>query len=219
MTSLCLMLTCTIQRLAMTIYLKNMSIEIGKRFIILRSPEGSHSGQRIPIILGRGLAFGSGEHETTRSCLEEMENIPVFPGSKVLDLGCGTGILSIAAAKMGALSVTALDPNSDAIKTTISNIKLNRVDKVVRPLQGELEALNEEDFDLIMANLYGDILLTLAGTFTSFLKPEGYLLLSGIQYEYSYEVKTAVMKSGCPLVKSKYLEEYTTLIFRKKPGS
>jgi ribosomal protein L11 methyltransferase len=196
-----------------------MSIKIGKRFIVLRFPEESHSGQRIPIILGRGLAFGSGEHETTRNCLEEMENIPVLPGSKVLDLGCGTGILSIAAAKMGALSVTALDPDPNAIKTTISNIQLNGVEKVVRPLQGELEALDEEDFDLIMANLYGDILLTLAGTFISFLKPYGYLLLSGIQYEYSYEVKTAVMKSGCQLVKSKYLEEYTTLIFRKEPGS
>jgi ribosomal protein L11 methyltransferase len=202
----------------MTIYLKNMSIEIGKRFVVLRSPEGSYSGQRIPIILGRGRAFGSGEHETTRSCLEEMENIPVFPDSKVLDLGCGTGILSIAAAKMGAFSVMALDPNPDAIQTTISNIQLNRVEEVVRPLQGELEALAEEDFDLIMANLYGDILLTLADTFNSFLKPEGYLLLSGIQYEYSYEVKSAVMKSGCQLVKSQYLEEYTTLIFRKEPG-
>jgi len=196
-----------------------MSIEIGKRFVVLRSPEESHSGQRISIMLGRGLAFGSGEHETTRSCLEEMENIPVLPGSKVLDLGSGTGILSIAAARMGALSVTALDPDPDATKTTISNIQLNGVEKVVRPLQGELEDLDEENFDLIMANLYGDILLTLADTFISFLKPDGYLLLSGIQYEYSYEVKTAVMKSGCQLVKSKYLEEYTTLIFRKESGS
>ena len=184
-----------------------MSIEIGKHFVVLRSPEESHSEQRIPIILGRGLAFGSGEHETTRSCLEELEKIPIFPDSKVLDLGCGTGILSIAAAKMGALSVTALDPNPDAIKTTISNIQLNRVEKVVRPLQGELEDLDEENFSLIMANLYGDILLTLSDTFISFLKPEGYLLLSGIQYEYSYEVKTAVMKFGCQLLKSKYLEE------------
>lgn len=202
----------------MTIYPRNMSIEIGKRFVVLHSPDESHSGQRIPIILGRGLAFGSGEHETTRSCLEEMENIPVLPAAKVLDLGCGTGILSIAAAKMGAQSVTALDPNAEAIQTTISNIHLNRVEKVVRPLQEELKTLDEQDFDLIMSNLYGDILLTLAGTFTSFLKPEGYLLLSGIQYEYSYEVKTEVMKSGCRLVKSKYLEEYTTLVFRKEPG-
>jgi len=194
-----------------------MSFEIGKRFIVLRSSEPRYSGQRIPVILGRGRAFGSGEHETTRSCLEEMEHIPIFPNSKVLDLGCGTGILSIAAAKMGALSITALDPDPEAIKTTISNIQLNRVKKIVHPLQGELEALDRENFDLIMANLYGDIVLTLAGKFPSFLKPGGYLLLSGIQYEYSYEVRAAITKSGCQLIKSKYLEEYVTLIFKKKP--
>ena len=191
-----------------------MSFEIGKRFVVLRTSEQSYCGKRIPIILGRGRAFGSGEHETTRTCLEEMENIPVFPDSKILDLGCGTGILSIAAAKMGALSVTALDPDPEAIQTTISNIQLNRVEKVVRPLQGELEALDGEDFDLILANLYGDIILNLAGKFPSFLKPGGYLLLSGIQYEYSYEVREAITKSGCQLINSKYLEEYVTLIFK-----
>jgi len=196
-----------------------MSFEIGKRFTVLRSSEPGYSGQRIPIILGPGRAFGYGEHETTRSCLEEIELIPVFPDSRVLDLGCGTGILSIAAAKMGALSVTALDPNPEAITTTISNIQLNRVEKIVHPLQGELEDLDREHFDLIMANLYGDIILTLADKFPSFLRPGGYLLLSGIQYEYSYEVRAAITNSGFQLLKSKYLEEYVTLIFKKKPTS
>jgi ribosomal protein L11 methyltransferase len=193
-----------------------MSFEIGKRFIVLRSSEPRYSGRRIPVILGPVRAFGSGEHETTRSCLEEMEHIPVFPGSKVLDLGCGTGILSIAAAKMGALSVIALDPDPEAIKTTISNIQLNRVEKIVYSLQGELEALDGEDFDLIMANLYGDIILNLAGKLPYFLKPEGCLLLSGIQYEYSYEVRTVITNSGFQLLKSKHLEEYVTLVFRKE---
>ena len=196
-----------------------MSFEIGNRFIVLRSPESTYSGQRIPIILGPGRAFGSGEHETTRSCLEEMEHIPAFPDSKVLDLGCGTGILAIAAAKMGTLSVIALDPDPEAIKTTISNIQLNRVEKVVHPLQGELGDLDSEDFDLIMANLYGDIILSLAGKLPSYIKPEGYLLLSGIQYEYSYEVRIVITNSGFKLLRSQYLEEYVTLVFRKESGS
>jgi ribosomal protein L11 methyltransferase len=194
-----------------------MSFEIGKRFIVLRSSEPRYSGRRIPVILGPGRAFGSGEHETTRSCLEEMEHIPVFPDAKILDLGCGTGILSIAAAKMGALSVTALDPDPEAITTTISNIQLNRVEQIVHPLQGELVALDREHFDLIMANLYGDIILNLADKFPPFLRPGGYILLSGIQYEYSYEARAAITNSGFQLLKNKYLEEYVTLIFKKKP--
>lgn len=198
--------------------LPDMSFEVGKRFIVVRSFESVYSGQRIPVILGPGRAFGSGEHETTRSCLEEMEHIPVFPDSKVLDLGCGTGILSIAAAKMGAQSVIALDPDPEAVKTTISNIRLNGVEKTVHPLQRKLEVLDREDFDLIIANLYGDIILNLAGKFPSFLKPGGCLLLSGIQYEYSYEVRAAITRIDCQLIKSKYLDEYVTLIFKKNPS-
>lgn len=79
--------------------------------------------------------------------------------------------------------------------------------------------MDRENFDLIMANPYGDIILNLAGKFRSSLRPGGHLLLSGIQYEYSYEVRAAITKSGCQLIKSKYLEEYTTLICRKVPGS
>lgn len=120
-----------------------MSFEIGNRFIILRSSEATYSGQRIPLILGPGRAFGSGEHETTSSCLEEMEHIPVFPDAKVLDLGSGTGILSIAAAKMGALSVTALDPDPEAITTTSSNISLNRVKKPCIPFKESWETWTE----------------------------------------------------------------------------
>jgi len=196
-----------------------MSIRIGKRFLILRSSDANDwddriTNEKITIMLGPGKAFGSGEHETTRSCLEELEDIPVLPGSKVLDLGCGTGILSIAAAKMGARSVIALDPDPEAIKATATNIKLNRVEKIVLPMQGELGMVKGERFDLIVANLYGDILLTLMRDIPLLLKPEGYMLLSGIQFEYIYELKTGFIKAGCKLLKSRLLEEYSTMVFK-----
>ncbi len=199
-----------------------MSIKIGERFIVLRSSESRDSSERITIILGPGRAFGSGEHETTRSCLEGLENIPIFPHSKILDLGCGTGILSIAAAKIGARSVIALDSDPDAIKATANNIRLNRLEKIIVPFQGELREIKAASFglkdthlDLIMANLYGDILFALIADLISLLKPGGCMLLSGIEFEYAFEIRTGLIHAGCELLRAKFLDEYCTMVFQK----
>jgi ribosomal protein L11 methyltransferase len=193
-----------------------MSIKIGKQFEVFRSTETINPGERIPIILGSGRAFGSGEHETTSSCMEELEKIPIILDSKVLDVGCGTGILSIAAARMGARSVAAIDPNPRAIKATVKNIKLNNVEKKVIPLEGELEVVEDNDFDVIVSNLYGDILLEIVRDLSTRLRPGGYLLLSGILYEYTYDLKRVLIQSGYEMLKERYLEEYTTLLSRKR---
>ncbi|MBN1225045.1 MAG: 50S ribosomal protein L11 methyltransferase [Candidatus Aminicenantes bacterium] len=192
-----------------------MGMEIGEKFVIVSSFEESETSTKIPLILGPGWAFGSGEHETTRSCLEELGKLPVESMESVLDLGCGTGILGIAAAKMGAQSVTAVDPNPFAIQTTISNIKLNSLDNRVRIIQGELKDVKGVRFDLIMANLYGDVLLEIVQDIPLFLKPNGFLLLSGIHYEYHYEIKTAFLEMGLRLLRNRMLEEYCTFLFRK----
>jgi ribosomal protein L11 methyltransferase len=197
-----------------------VSIKIGKHFEVFRSPgpidADERTKERIPILLGSGRAFGSGEHETTSSCLEELEHIPILPGSKVLDVGCGTGILSAAAARLGARYVMAVDPDPGAIKVTEQTLRLNRLEKKIIPLQGELEIVEDDDFDVIMSNLYGDLLLGLVKGLSMRLKPGGYLLLSGILYEYAYDLKTAFIQAGFDLLRARYLDEYTTLLFRKK---
>ena len=193
-----------------------MTIKIGKHFEVFRSPGTSDPGVRIPIILGSGRAFGSGEHETTASCLEELEKIPIIRDAKVLDVGCGTGILSIAAAKMGARMVTAIDPGEKAINVTRESIKLNNLEKKINPLHGELDMVADEDFDIIIANLYGDILLNLVSGLVTRLQSGGYLLLSGILYEYAYDLKKALIERGFELLKARYLEEYTTLLFKHR---
>jgi ribosomal protein L11 methyltransferase len=193
-----------------------MSFKIGKYFEVFRSTEAPAASDRIPIILGVGRAFGSGDHETTSSCLEELENIPVIRDAKVLDVGCGTGILSIAAAKLGARQVSALDPDHNAIKVTLESIRLNGLENKVIPLHGELGLVEDHDFDVIISNLYGDLLLELVKGLSIRLKTGGYLLLSGILYEYAYDLKTAFIKRGFDLLKARYLEEYTTMLFKKK---
>jgi ribosomal protein L11 methyltransferase len=196
-----------------------MSIKIGKRFEIYRSTETIHADEtdeRIPIILGIGRAFGSGDHETTASCLEELERIPIIENSKVLDVGCGTGVLSIAAAGLGARVVKAVDPSPYAVKVTTESIKLNKMEKKIIPLEGELKIVDDHDFDIIMANLYGDILLNLMGDMWARLKRGGDLLLSGILYEYSFDLKRALEQTGFDLLNARYLDEYITLLAKKR---
>jgi ribosomal protein L11 methyltransferase len=193
-----------------------MSFKIGKHFEVFRSTKAAAASERIPIILGVGRAFGSGDHETTSSCLEELENIPIIRDAKVLDVGCGTGILSIAAAKMGARQVTALDPDHQAIRVTMASIQLNGLENKIIPRQGELGLVEDHDFDVIISNLYGDLLLELVKDLSIRLRTGGYLLLSGILYEYAYDLKTAFMQREFDLLKARYLEEYTTMLFKKK---
>ena len=193
-----------------------MSFKIGKKLIIFSPADTADRDERIPIVLGPGRAFGSGDHETTMSCLEELEKLPLSSMKTVLDLGCGTGILAIAAIKLGAHSVTAIDPNPFAIETTVSNVKLNCMEEQIKVLQGELKDVKGARFDLIMANLYGDVLQDLIHEIPIFLKAGGYLMLSGIHYEYHYELKTGFVEMGLKLLKNRMLEEYTTLIFKKE---
>jgi ribosomal protein L11 methyltransferase len=134
-----------------------------------------------------------------------------------LDLGSGTGILAIAAAKMGAGSVTALDTSPDAVEATIGNAQGNGVEKVVMAVQGGLESIKAERFDLILANLYGEVLLGLVGELPKCLASGGHLVLSGIHYDYNYELRTAFGQSGLRLIKDRFLENYTTMVFKKEP--
>lgn len=192
-----------------------MSFKIGQ-FEIIRASESITPGDRIPIILGTGRAFGSGEHETTWSCLEEMEKIPVFPGAKVLDVGSGTGILSMAAGRMGATRVIAFDPDPQSVEATMNNISLNHLEQVITVLEGELDIVADTGFDVILANLYGDILVKVFKDLSARLKPGGYMLLSGILFEYAFELKTALTVGGYDLLKVRYLEEYVTLLGKKR---
>jgi ribosomal protein L11 methyltransferase len=190
-------------------------LQIGNKFVVVRSTENIEAWEQLSIILAHGHAFGSGEHETTRSCLEELEKLPVAQNMHVLDIGCGTGVLAIAAAKMGVGRVIALDTSWSAISTASAGIQLNKLGHIIKAIQGDIRALRGRYFDLIMANLYGDILLQIATDINARLKDESYLMLSGISYEFTYDIKAAFIREGCRLITSRYMDEYTTLVFQK----
>ncbi len=133
---------------------------------------------------------------------------------RVLDLGSGTGILAVAAARLGARSVIALDSSPDAFRTTLATTQLNEMTERVRPLLGDLDAVRDKRFDLIMANLCAETLVRLVDRITALLESGGHLLLSGVLYEESYDVRMKYKAKACVLLKARYLEEYVTLVMR-----
>ncbi len=176
---------------------------------------------RIPLYLGRARAFGSGLHETTVSCLVEMEDLVPFDDMTVLDVGCGTGILSMAALLLGAKAAVAFDIDPEAARACAANARLNGLQDRLRVYCGAMGALKGEalgkgaQFDLILANVYGDIILDLAPKLAAHLKKGGTVLLSGIGFEDMTDIRRTFRKLGLEQVNNRILEDYVTMIWKK----
>ena len=143
------------------------------------------------IALDPGMAFGTGQHETTRMCLEALEDA-VTPGARVLDLGCGSGILGIAAAKLGAARVLALDIDDVCVRVTAANARANRVEAIVEADQGTLDGLARGEFDVVVANIIAGVLIDLAPQIACALAPTGRLIASGVIEERLTHVTRAL---------------------------
>ncbi|PLX96839.1 MAG: SAM-dependent methyltransferase [Desulfuromonas sp.] len=191
--------------------------QLGRSFEILPQDESPIEEQRISLWMAQG-AFGSGEHETTASCLEILEDLDEVRGAKVLDLGSGTGILAIAAIKLGALHATCIDIDPAAVKTCQHNCIINNVEDQVTHICGTLNEITAEDYDLILANIYGDILLDVASDLVSKARPGAPLLLSGILYEYNFDVRNCYLRKGCNIEKNRMLDEFSTVLLRRTAG-
>lgn len=141
-----------------------------------RPPEGS---RRIPIRICPSRAFGTGEHATTRMCLEALESLPL-EGRSLLDVGTGSGILAVAGAKLGCSRIVALDTDPEAIGVAGANLRLNGLTAQVDLLCGETHALAPSRFDVVVANLNGFILTSVLPELLRRVAPAGALILSGL---------------------------------------
>jgi ribosomal protein L11 methyltransferase len=170
-------------------------LRIGRRLVI--RPSWRRHRRRagdVVIALDPGMAFGTGLHPTTRLCLVALERLEVR-GARVLDVGAGSGILSIAAAHLGAETVLALDHDPIANESTIANAHRNRLGRRIRARFGSLPTA-EPAFDVVLANLVSSIIIGLAPALVAELAPHGTLIASGIFRDREDEVRAALDHEG-----------------------
>lgn len=155
-------------------------IPVGKKLLIRPIWEENFDADgRIVLDLEPGLAFGTGTHETTRLCLELLEKY-ISPGCEFLDMGCGSGILSVAALLLGAKSAVGVDIDPLAVKTAVENAKSNRVEERFTGICGNLADKVSGKFQVVAANIVADIVILLSKDAPRFLEKDSVYIVSGI---------------------------------------
>lgn len=167
----------------------------------------------IVIGLDPGMAFGTGTHETTRLCSQLLERY-VEKGDQVIDVGCGTGILSIIALKLGAGRVAAVDIDEVAVRVTRENCEINGVVKDISVSRGVLSDLEPAQADIMVANIIADVIVDLSTQVPKYLKKGGILLTSGIIRERKEEVIETYTGMGFELVSVDEMGEWVAIVFR-----
>jgi len=166
------------------------AMQFGNKLWICPSWQTPPDPDAITIMLDPGLAFGSGTHETTSLCLQWLEQ-NCTAGATVIDYGCGSGVLAIAAALLGASRVIAVDNDPQAITATRENAERNHIDRALIStyLPDDLpQAVEDEQADILLANILAEPLLQLAAKFAQLVKPGGKLVLSGLLQEQAEQM-------------------------------
>ena len=195
-------------------------IKIGERLLVVPEWLEPETEDRAMLCLEPGIAFGTGNHATTRMCLTALEAMDVT-GKKVLDLGCGSGILGLAALVLGAESVKGCDVDPKAPDAARANAALNGIageqyqiyagdilsDSGVRKKLGG-------GYDIVLANIVADVIVSLSGMFREFLAPEGLIICSGIIDERVSEVEAAMKKNKLHILRHLHEEEWHCYILK-----
>ncbi len=192
---------------------------IGQRLVIRPSwRDYTPKAGEVVLELDPGMAFGTGLHPTTRMCLEQLEQ-RMHPGMRVIDVGTGSGILALAAAKLGASEVYCIDNSSVAVESAQANAAANRVSDRVSVTLGTLDeaeaARMEGRFDLVLANIIARVIGSIAPQLARVVAPGGLLIASGIIEERRHEAEQPLLDAGLTLVDHAMIDDWVTLILSK----
>jgi ribosomal protein L11 methyltransferase len=187
-------------------------LHLGRRLVIKPSwRRHRRVADQVVIDLDPGMAFGTGLHPTTRLCLQGLEDLAQrAPLGRVLDVGCGSGILSIAAVKLGATRALGVDIDPIAVEATVANARHNRVGKRVRAREGSIPS-GEGPFDTVLANLIAGVLMEIAPDLAGELVPGGTLIGSGIFIEREPATRSALEAAGFEITRRLHESDWVAL--------
>ncbi|KEZ51074.1 MULTISPECIES: 50S ribosomal protein L11 methyltransferase [Metabacillus] len=192
-------------------------VKISERFTIVPTWETYtpvHSDELI-IELDPGMAFGTGTHPTTVLCIQALER-SVKENDTVVDVGTGSGVLSIASAMLGAKHVQAMDLDPVAVDAARLNTKLNKVHETVTVTQNNLLNGVEGPVDVVVANILAEVILRFAGDANQILKQDGLFITSGIILNKKAEVRNGLIEAGFEIEETVVMEDWVAFIARKK---
>lgn len=193
-------------------------IRVGQDIVIKPSWEDYETKEDdITIELDPGMAFGTGTHETTVLCIEGLEKY-IKPNDLVFDIGCGSGILSIAAAKLGARKVLGVDIDKLAVDVARENAIKNKVDKIVDIKNGDLLDVVTGKADLVVVNILAEVIIKLTPQVKKYLKDENIFIVSGIIKEKQSIVEKTLRKNNFTILETKVMDSWVAMIAKYRKG-
>ena len=188
-------------------------VHLGKITVVPAWEDYTPSDDEVIIKMDPGMAFGTGTHETTRLVIRLMQD-EIFGGERVLDMGTGSGILSICAAKLGAKSCNAYDIDPVTVKVARENARDGGCDNITVGVSDLLKGvdLSEGKYDICLANIVADIILRMLPDINNYVKPEGKIILSGIISPRADEIREAVRKYGYKIIKEETENDWLAMM-------
>lgn len=192
------------------------AVDPGGRIIVVPSwIEHEVPPGKLALRVDPGQAFGTGHHETTRLCLLSLDD-HIREGSEFLDVGTGSGILSMAALLLGAKGGVALDIDPAAVEVARGNLEQAGVSHRIELSRGSLDADHGRTYDCVVANIFADPLIEMAPAFARAVRPEGVLIVSGVLAEDGQRVADAMADAGLTLLAFRYEGEWCAIDFQNR---